>query len=255
VFDEKDVSWQFVSWEEMKEEGFLMIVCDKVQSEGLYLAHRHYQQQQQQQQPHQNTSLNMFPPCISNSASSNPQSPSHLSHNPVAYKILVAGRTVAITAPFSAMLPSASSSALAQPSPVVAYLAASCARSRDLPQLIALLTCDVDVFGAMDALHLLVDDDTATDGDEETEPEKSIINDEDKRWLLCAASAWAIDSMNSNDGQDSSSIGGPCSSADGNDDHGGIITACLQSSDILNDICALPLLSIEVRQHALRLSC
>ena len=227
VFDERDVTWEVVSWEQIKADGLLMIMCDKMQSEGLYLA-RHYAQQQQ----HPSPEPNMFPQSTS-AAQSPPGS--------VAFKILISGRAVALAAPFSFVIPLASTSPSPPPSPVVAYLAASCARARDLLQLLSLLTCGADVFGSMSALSLISDamcdaDDAAAGGDNGlSQGNGGILCAEDVQWLLCAASAWALDS-----GQ------GACDSSSGSYTSSCIITACLQSSDILNDLCTLPFVSIQV---------
>jgi hypothetical protein len=213
-----------------------MVVCGKLYDEALYLARHHFRQQQQH---NCNAEPNMFPPWIFFESAAK-KAPS----NAVAYRICIANRIVAIAAPFSTVIPSALSHSAAPPSPVVAYLAASCARSRDLSELIALLSCDADVFGSMAALNMLLEADASADADfvasedggECTQQADELISDGDKRWLLCAASAWALDARSSADDSDT---GGSSSNY--------IIEACLQSSDILNDICALPSLTIEVR--------
>ncbi len=236
VFDENDVAWDCVSWEMIKDDGLLMVVCSKLQDEALYLARHHFRQQQQH---NCNSEPNMFPSWIY-AESAAKKAPS----NAVAYRICVANRTVAIAAPFTAVIPSALSPSTVPPSPIVAYLAASCARSRDLSELIALLSCDADVFGSMTALDMLVDDEAAAHvdfvaaehGGDAAQQLSELISDDDKRWLLCAASAWVLDVGSITNDND---IGG------GSKNY--IIEACLQSSDILNDICALPSLSIEVR--------
>jgi hypothetical protein len=259
VFDENDVTWDCVSWEMIKDDGLLMVVCGKLYDEALYLARHHFRQQQQH---NCNAEPNMFPPWIF-SESAAKKAPS----NAVAYRICIANRIVAIAAPFSTVIPSALSYSAAPPSPVVAYLAASCARSRDLSELIALLSCDADVFGSMAALNMLLDADASADtdfvasddGGECTQQADELISDGDKRWLLCAASAWALDARSSADdsdtggsssnytgGSSSNYTGGSSSNYTGGSSYS-IIEACLQSSDILNDICALPSLTIEVR--------
>ena len=219
VFDERDVTWENVSWSMIQSDGLLMVVCDKLQSEGLYLA-RHAQQQQQ---PNLFIEPNIFFSC---------GSAVHTPVDAVAFKIRIAGRTVALAAPFSFVLPLASTASLAPPSPVVAYLAASCARQRDLPQLLALMTSGADVFSSMAALPL-INDAMGASGvvAEDGQLHAGIISDEDKHWLLCAASAWALDAGQGSSANEGGSL---------------IISACLQSADVLNDLCALPLLSIQV---------
>jgi hypothetical protein len=130
---------------------------------------------------------------------------------------------------------SLSSPGLPPPSPFVAYLAASCARSRDLQQLLALLSCDADVFGSVAALPLITDEEYDSNSDHSKQND-AFLSDDDKRWLLCAVSAWALDSRPDSDGSDGS---------DGSSNQ--IITACLQSADVLNDVCAVPLLSLQVQ--------
>ena len=245
-FNEDNVTWDCVSWEDIKSDGLLTIMCHKLQSEGLYLAHHHYQQQQQQQQQTQPNQLShpiMFPsllPSHDSTSNDNVRSRDRIPPEVVAYKICVAGRTVALASPFSFVLPSAPSALLPTPppSPVVAYLAASCARSRDLPQLLALLTCNIDVFGSMPALSMIedsVNDASAAsdldDDDKNSQEDDRILSVDDKRWLFCAASAWALDFGQQSDDSSSNYI----------------IAACLQSADILNDICCVPLLPIQVR--------
>ena len=79
-------------------------------------------------------------------------------------------------------------------------------------------------------------DDAAAGGDNGlSQGNGGILCAEDTQWLLCAASAWALDS-----GQ------GACDSSSSSYTSSCIITACLQSSDILNDLCTLPFVSIQV---------